>query len=139
MVEQSESQLGELRKQLRSSEEEATFAKQELERTTKELERATPFEKEVREKNLLIGKLRHEAVILNDHLTKALRFLKQRKPEDMVDRYVERALSFTPSYLDADVPQTIGYQYFHSVPRARSFGPQEVPDSSVDLGNPLLG
>jgi hypothetical protein len=45
-----------------------------------------PFEKEVKEKNLLIGKLRHEAVILNDHLTKALRFLKQRKPEDMVDR-----------------------------------------------------
>jgi len=45
-----------------------------------------PFEKEVKEKNLLIGKLRHEAVILNDHLIKALRFLKQRKPEDMVDR-----------------------------------------------------
>jgi hypothetical protein len=54
--------------------------------TQKELERALPFEKEVKEKNLLLGKQRHESVILNDHLTKALRFLKQRKPEDMVDR-----------------------------------------------------
>ena len=42
----------------------------------------------MKEKNLLIGKLRHEAVILNDHLTKALRFLKRGKPEDNVDRYL---------------------------------------------------
>jgi hypothetical protein len=54
--------------------------------TQKELERALPFEQEVKEKTLLLGKQRHESVILNDHLTKALRFLKQRKPEDMVDR-----------------------------------------------------
>jgi hypothetical protein len=51
-----------------------------------ELERLHPFEKDVKEKNLLIGKLRHEAVTLNDHLTKALRFLKKGKPEDNVDR-----------------------------------------------------
>ncbi len=51
-----------------------------------ELERALPFEKEVKEKNLLIGKLRHEAVILNDHLTKALRYLKKGKPEDTIDK-----------------------------------------------------
>ncbi|KAE8147093.1 hypothetical protein BDV25DRAFT_40367 [Aspergillus avenaceus] len=53
-----------------------------------ELERVRPFEKEVKEKNLLIGKLRHEAVTLNDHLTKALRFLKRGKPEDNVDRHI---------------------------------------------------
>jgi hypothetical protein len=52
------------------------------------LERLLPFEREVKEKNLLIGKLRHEAVTLNDHLTKALRFLKRGKPDDNVDRYV---------------------------------------------------
>lgn len=86
MVENSQSQLDELRKLQQNSEEAAVVAQNELEATTKELERALPFEKEVKEKNLLIGKLRHEAVILNDHLTKALRFLRQRKPEDMVDR-----------------------------------------------------
>jgi hypothetical protein len=59
-----------------------------LESTQKELERALPFEKEVKEKNLLIGKLRHEAVTLNEHLTKALRILKKGRPEDNVDRQI---------------------------------------------------
>jgi len=86
LVEHSQAQLEELRKQLQAAEEAAVSSQAALETTRKELERALPFEKEVKEKNLLIGKLRHEAVILNDHLTKALRFLKQRKPEDMVDR-----------------------------------------------------
>ena len=86
MVEQSQTQLEELRKQAKGAEDAAAELKQQLSDTHKELERALPFEKEVKEKNLLIGKLRHEAVILNDHLTKALRFLKRGKPEDNVDR-----------------------------------------------------
>ncbi|KAI7548981.1 hypothetical protein KC331_g4081 [Hortaea werneckii] len=88
LVERSESQLDELRKQTTSAEENATALKQQLEHTKTALDRALPFEKEVKEKNLLIGKLRHEAVILNDHLTKALRFLKRGKPEDNVDRHL---------------------------------------------------
>jgi hypothetical protein len=42
----------------------------------------------VKEKNLLIGKLRHEAVTLNEHLTKALRILKKGRPEENVDRQI---------------------------------------------------
>ncbi|KAM0715373.1 hypothetical protein Q7P37_008871 [Cladosporium fusiforme] len=86
LVEQSQSQLKELRKQVKGAEDSSAELKSQLDTTQKELERALPFEKEVKEKNLLIGKLRHEAVILNDHLTKALRFLKRGKPEDNVDR-----------------------------------------------------
>ncbi|KAM3420671.1 hypothetical protein BST61_g3926 [Cercospora zeina] len=86
MVEQSQSQLDALRTQAKEAEETAASLKTELETTQAELTRAAPFEKEVKEKNLLIGKLRHEAVILNDHLTKALRFLKRGKPEDNVNR-----------------------------------------------------
>jgi chromosome segregation ATPase len=86
IVEQSQSQLEELRKQVKGAEDSSAELKSKLDTTQKELERALPFEKEVKEKNLLIGKLRHEAVILNDHLTKALRFLKRGKPEDNVDR-----------------------------------------------------
>jgi archaellum component FlaC len=86
LVEQSQSQLEELRKQVKGAEDSSAELKSQLETTRMELERAIPFEKEVKEKNLLIGKLRHEAVILNDHLTKALRFLKRGKPEDNVDR-----------------------------------------------------
>lgn len=86
LVEKSEAELDDLRKQLQETENVAEGRRTELDETKKELERALPFEKEVKEKNLLIGKLRHEAVILNDHLTKALRFLKKGKPEDNVDR-----------------------------------------------------
>jgi hypothetical protein len=71
---------------LKEAEARAGEATTALESTREELERALPFEKEVREKNLLIGKLRHEAVILNDHLTKALRYLKKGKPEDTIDK-----------------------------------------------------
>ncbi|KAF2636047.1 hypothetical protein P280DRAFT_473441 [Massarina eburnea CBS 473.64] len=87
-VETSELQINELRRQVQTAEEAAALAKAALETTQKELARALPFEKEVKEKNLLIGKLRHEAVTLNEHLTKALRILKKGRPEDNVDRQI---------------------------------------------------
>lgn len=86
LVESSDAQLEELQKSLREAQEHAKAADKDLVIAQEELERVRPFEKEVKEKNLLIGKLRHEAVTLNDHLTKALRFLKKGKPEDNVDR-----------------------------------------------------
>ncbi|KAJ5112105.1 hypothetical protein N7532_000150 [Penicillium argentinense] len=88
LVESSDSQLEELRRSLREAQQQATDADKNLQTAQEELERVRPFEKEVKEKNLLIGKLRHEAVTLNDHLTKALRFLKKGKPEDNVDRHI---------------------------------------------------
>lgn len=87
-VETYESQINDLRKQVQAAEEASKAAKATVESTQKELERALPFEKEVKEKNLLIGKLRHEAVTLNEHLTKALRILKKGRPEDNVDRQI---------------------------------------------------
>jgi chromosome segregation ATPase len=86
IVENSQAELETLKKQLQEVQAAADVSTKELEETKKELDRALPFEKEVKEKNLLIGKLRHEAVVLNDHLTKALRFLKKGKAEDNVDR-----------------------------------------------------
>ncbi|KAJ5827754.1 hypothetical protein N7447_004517 [Penicillium robsamsonii] len=88
LVESSDSQLEDLRRSLREVQKQATDADRGLQNAQEEIERVRPFEKEVKEKNLLIGKLRHEAVTLNDHLTKALRFLKKGKPEDNVDRYI---------------------------------------------------
>ena len=86
LVEKSEAELEAVRKQLDELQTVAESRRSELEELKQELARALPFEKEVKEKNLLVGKLRHEAVILNDHLTKALRFLKKGKPENNVDR-----------------------------------------------------
>lgn len=86
IVENSQSQVENLQRQLREAETKATESLTTLNSTKEELERALPFEREVKEKNLLIGKLRHEAVILNDHLTKALRYLKKGKPQDTIDK-----------------------------------------------------
>jgi chromosome segregation ATPase len=86
MVESTQAQLEALNKLVLEAETKAKEAESSKEALTAELERLAPFEKEVKEKNLLIGKLRHEAIILNDHLSKALRFLKKTKPEDNIDR-----------------------------------------------------
>ena len=88
MVETTQSQINDLKKQLDEAQVTASESKNALESTKEELERVLPFEDQIKEKNLLIGKLRHEAVILNDHLTKALRQLKKSKQEDVIDRYV---------------------------------------------------
>jgi chromosome segregation ATPase len=86
MVESYEEQLQALKKLVQESDTKALGAEESKAALQTELDRLVPFEKEVKEKNLLIGKLRHEAIVLNDHLTKALRFLKKAKPEDNVDR-----------------------------------------------------
>jgi len=86
LVESYEEQVVSLKKLVQASDSRAADAEEGRDSLQTELDRLTPFEKEVKEKNLLIGKLRHEAIVLNDHLTKALRFLKKAKPEDNIDR-----------------------------------------------------
>ena len=98
LVENSQMQIETLSKNLQEAESNAVKAASSLESTKRELARASPFEKEVKEKNLLIGKLRHEGVILNDHLTKALRYLKKGKPEDTIEKYVQLLLYHIHSF-----------------------------------------
>ena len=86
MVESYEEQVVALKKLVQESDSRAVEAEATKGSLQMEVDRLIPFEKEIKEKNLLIGKLRHEAIVLNDHLTKALRFLKKAKPEDNVDR-----------------------------------------------------
>ncbi|KAI9801381.1 MAG: hypothetical protein M1825_003360 [Sarcosagium campestre] len=88
LVESNKTQVESLQNKLRELEKLSNESRTELESTKAELARALPFEKEVKEKNLLIGKLRHQGVILNEHLTKALRSIKKRRPEDNVDRQI---------------------------------------------------
>jgi chromosome segregation ATPase len=86
MVESYEEQVQALKKLVQDSDSRAVEAEASKGSLQTEVDRLVPFEKEIKEKNLLIGKLRHEAIVLNDHLTKALRFLKKAKPEDNIDR-----------------------------------------------------
>ena len=86
MVESTEEQVQALRKRAQEADARAAEAEAASAALSKELERTAPFEKEVKEKNLLIGKLRHEAIVLNDHLTKALKYIKKTKPEETIDK-----------------------------------------------------
>ncbi|KAK3903851.1 hypothetical protein C8A05DRAFT_14210 [Staphylotrichum tortipilum] len=86
MVESTEEQVQALKKRAQEADARAAEAEAAREAAAKELERTFPFEKEVKEKNLLIGKLRHEAIVLNDHLTKALKYIKKTKPEETIDK-----------------------------------------------------
>ena len=56
-MESSDAQLEELKRTLNDAEAKASQADKDLTNAQSELERVRPFEKEVREKNLLIGKL----------------------------------------------------------------------------------
>ncbi|KAI1245529.1 hypothetical protein MGN70_012419 [Eutypa lata] len=87
-VETAEEQLQALKRLVAEADARAQAAEAARGALQAELDRTAPFEREVKEKNLLIGKLRHEAIVLNDHLTKALRYLKKTKPEDSIDRQI---------------------------------------------------
>ena len=86
MVSDSEAKLGAAEKRALAAEAQAAEAVLKADKLEKEVERTLPFEREVKEKNALIGKLRHEAIALNDHLTKALRYIKKNRPDDSVDK-----------------------------------------------------
>jgi chromosome segregation ATPase len=86
IVENTQSQIDALTINCQELEKHARGAESSLADARQDLERILPFEKEVKEKNLLIGKLRHEAVTLNDHLRKALRMLKRDNADDKIDK-----------------------------------------------------
>lgn len=127
LVESSEEQLQEMKKRVEDADKRAEAAEAAQESLSKELERKAPFEKEVREKNLLIGKLRHEGIILNDHLTKALRYLKKTKPDEQVDRSVltVNVLKITRLLTQC---QANHHQLPAPIPLHRPIGPETLPN-----------
>ncbi|KAK9464636.1 hypothetical protein V1512DRAFT_212807 [Lipomyces arxii] len=86
IVEKMQAQIDTLSEEKSVLSDTADDLKVRLESANADLEKMRPFEKEVKEKSLLIGKLRHEAVILNEHLTKALKLLRKGTPDESVDR-----------------------------------------------------
>jgi len=81
-----ESQLNTVTQSLAEYKHRALNAELQLEELSTNSSRTQELEKEVKEKNLLIGKLRHEAVIMNEHLMEALRRLRQSSTDTNVDR-----------------------------------------------------
>ncbi|KAG6831849.1 hypothetical protein H0H87_003648 [Tephrocybe sp. NHM501043] len=85
-VKDYDSQLTQVTQSLAEFKHRALTAELKLEESHTNVSRTQELEKEVKDKNLLIGKLRHEAVILNEHLMEALRRLRRNSTDTNVDR-----------------------------------------------------
>lgn len=79
-------QLDTLSASLASYRARAEEAESRLQENADLASQAEKLSAQVKEKNLLIGKLRHEAVILNEHLTEALRRLRNDQSDTNVDK-----------------------------------------------------
>ncbi|KAI8972800.1 hypothetical protein BD414DRAFT_425485 [Trametes punicea] len=85
-VKDYESQLLQVTQSLAEYKSRALNAELQLEESSSNNSRVQELEKEVKEKSILIGKLRHEAVIMNEHLMEALRRLRRSSSDTSVDR-----------------------------------------------------
>ncbi|KAF8955315.1 hypothetical protein BDZ97DRAFT_1926913 [Flammula alnicola] len=85
-VKDYESQLFQATQSLAEYKHRALTAELQLEESHTNITRTQELEKEIKEKKLLIDKLRHEAVIVNEHLMEALRRLRRNSTETNVDR-----------------------------------------------------
>jgi len=85
-VSEREAQLVDISQSLAEYKHRALQAELQLEENTTSSARTQALEQEVKEKTLLIGKLRHEAVIINEHLKEALRRLRRGATNMNVDR-----------------------------------------------------
>ncbi|KAI0301601.1 hypothetical protein B0F90DRAFT_318651 [Multifurca ochricompacta] len=85
-VSEREAQLVNITQSLAEYKHRALQAELQLEENAVNNTRTQALEQEVKEKTLLIGKLRHEAVIINEHLMEALRRLRRGAANTNVDR-----------------------------------------------------
>lgn len=85
-IEQLTDQIEKLKEQLETSKQETEKQQTKISEMEKVNNSIPELERQVKEKNLQLGKLRHEAVTLNEHLTKALRMLQKNSQGDTVDK-----------------------------------------------------
>ncbi|KAJ7064897.1 hypothetical protein C8F01DRAFT_779575 [Mycena amicta] len=80
------SQLMQATQSLAEYKHRALTAELQLEETKTNTSRTQELEREVKEKTVIVEKLRHEAIILNEHLMEALRRLRRNSTDTNVDR-----------------------------------------------------
>lgn len=85
-VSDCKSRLDEVTLSLAGYKKRALDAELQLEETRTSSSRTQELEGELKEKNAIVGKLRHQNVILNEHLMEALRRLRRSSSETNVDR-----------------------------------------------------
>ncbi|KIK21285.1 hypothetical protein PISMIDRAFT_681520 [Pisolithus microcarpus 441] len=85
-VKDYKSRLDEVTLSLAEYKRRALDAELQLEESKTSSSRTQDLEKELKEKNAIVGKLRHQNVILNEHLIEALRRLRRNSSDTNVDR-----------------------------------------------------
>lgn len=80
------SETTDIKKQLAEQQSLLEKKDKELEEKEKQLLENQDLQGQIKEKNLQIGKLRHEAVILNDHLTNALATVRKGSEGKTIDK-----------------------------------------------------
>lgn len=75
-----------LQTELESQQEQNSSLKIQGEHFQQQALKTEKLEQELKEKQLQLGKLRHEAVVLNEHLTKALQLIKRNSNSETVDK-----------------------------------------------------
>ncbi|KAI6019966.1 hypothetical protein F5J12DRAFT_814450 [Pisolithus orientalis] len=85
-VKDYKSRLDEVTLSLAEYKRRALDAELQLEETKTSSSRTQELERELKEKNAIVGKLRHQNVILNEHLIEALRRLRRNSSDTNVDR-----------------------------------------------------
>ncbi|KAG7693950.1 hypothetical protein KL949_003725 [Ogataea haglerorum] len=69
-----------------ATEQQLQEAQSKLVEAEQKLARITDLENEIKQKQLTIGKLRHETIVLNEHLMKAMKLVKKESTTETVDR-----------------------------------------------------
>ncbi|GMF54561.1 unnamed protein product [[Candida] boidinii] len=90
---QFDSDKHDLTQQIEDSVNKLSIADAKIIELTKDLEeketrinKLNDLENELKQKQLTIGKLRHETIVLNEHLTKAMKLIKKGSETETVDR-----------------------------------------------------
>ncbi|GME95226.1 unnamed protein product [[Candida] boidinii] len=90
---QFDSDKHDLTQQIEDSVNRLSIADAKIIELTKDLEekeirinKLNDLENELKQKQLTIGKLRHETIVLNEHLTKAMKLIKKGSETETVDR-----------------------------------------------------
>lgn len=85
-IQEIEAERQALEEQLQTVKQGLEAASETQKQQEEKIAHLATFEKDARDKSLQIGKLRHEAVILNEHLTNALQMIKKSSEGDTVDK-----------------------------------------------------
>lgn len=164
-VESQKAENAKLVEQLERAQVEAKKLTQSIEQNTEEISRLqeetlkiAELKEEVHSKQLIIGKLRHEAIILNEHLTKSLSMLKQQlsNTDNTVDRELIsnvflnflqiprgdskkfEALLLISALLDWDEPRKVQAGLSHSFPKGKDDEGRPLRQSFVSLWTDFL-